>query len=284
MNRILFSLTLILAVVSLSEAQSREKIKGNRNVTIKQTYVDDFKSLIIKNSFDVSIVYNNKSSVEIEADENLHDVIDFDVNNGVLEINTDKRIGSKKKLKITVNYSDSLSVIELYDDAKLNSITSMDLADISLKTSNNSRANLNIRASTFNFHSSGKSKSKLNVSADSTEFVLSDSSKLEALINSKKSAFDIYQRSDASIEGDCDTSTLRIDNSGKFSGKNFTIKEANLLIESSSTATIHPTELLNIEALGSSDTFIYGEPKINLNAFSGTAKLQKKDINAKGLF
>jgi len=43
----------------MSFGQSISKIRGNRDVTIKQTYIDDFSTLIIKNDFEVKLAYNS---------------------------------------------------------------------------------------------------------------------------------------------------------------------------------------------------------------------------------
>ena len=77
---------------------------------------------------------------------------------------------------------------------------------------------------------------------------------------------------------------LRLDNSSKFSGKNYNIINADVLIESNSDATLFVETMLNLNASGSSAVYLYGEPKITLETFTNTPKLQKKDKNAKGLF
>ena len=283
-NKVIYACIFLIGLTSISYAQKAEKIKGNRDVTVKQTYIDGFNTLIIKNDFEVKIAYNSKSSVEVEADDNLHEIIDINVSDGTLSISTSKRITSKKKLIITVNYSDNLEDVELYDSAELRSLTSMELNDFKLKIDNNSRAYLNLKATNFSFTASNRTKSRLNITADSSSFIMSDNSKLDALLNSKTTSFDLYQNADATIEGDTENSTLRLDNSAKFIGKAFTIQNANVLIESNSDATLNITTELKLNASGSTETFVYGEPKIILETFSDTAKLQKKEMNNKGLF
>ena len=46
---------------------------------LRQTYIDDFETIIVDGNFSIEIVYNSKPSVNIEADDNLHDVIQFEV-------------------------------------------------------------------------------------------------------------------------------------------------------------------------------------------------------------
>ncbi len=277
MKNLIFILILVVGSCTIITAQS-EKVKGNRNVTIKQTYIDDFEALVVNGDFEIKIVYNSKPSVEIEADDNLHEVIEFGVTNGVLSFRTSKRITSKKKLQITVNYGNALNSIEINDTAEIRSLTSMELNDVTLNITGNSRAYLNVKAKNLDFKSSGKSKTRLNLNADSLNAVISDDSKLDALINSKSSSFDLYQRADVTIEGDAENSEIRMDNSSNFYGKNYTIKSGTLIIEGSSDATVTITENAVIEAVEDTETYLYGEPKVELNKFSGTAKLQKKEL------
>jgi len=93
----------------------------------------------------------------------------------------------------------------------------------------------------FKFINSDKSKAELNVTANTSTLELSDNSKLEALINSTDIKVDLYQRADAKIEGDVDT-------------------------------------LITIDATGSSEVYLYENPKITINKFEGTVKLHKKEL------
>ncbi|WP_296347448.1 DUF2807 domain-containing protein [Winogradskyella sp.] len=267
---ILFSLMLAMSSIA------QEKIKGDRNVTIKQTYIDDFHTLEIGEDFSIEIVYNSKPSVEIETDDNLHDVIQFNVVDGVLSFSKTMRITSKKKLNITVNYGDSLTDIKLTSDGEVRSLTSMELNDASLSTLDNSRAYLNIKARSFSFISEGKSKSRLNLTADSTKIELNGNSKLDALINSKVADFDLYLRSDASIEGTSNNSTIRLDNSANFNGAKFTAKSVDALLENNSDLTIDASESIALAVSGDSEVYLYGSPAITISKFEDTAKLQKK--------
>ena len=69
------SLTLLIAIsiCFLGQAQSVEKVKGNRNVTIQQTPVNSFKTVIVDEGFEIDLVYSKEPYVEIETDENLHE-------------------------------------------------------------------------------------------------------------------------------------------------------------------------------------------------------------------
>ena len=277
MKKALLVLALLTGSIGLTEAQTDDKIKGDRNVTIKQTFIDNFDTIIVDGGFSVEVVYNSKPSVEIEADDNLHEVIQFEVLDGVLTFVESIRITSKKKLNIKVNYGDGLKHIEVKGDGEIRSLTSMELNDVLLKTLDDSRAYLNINAKNFTYLSAGKSKTRLNLSADSTKIELSDNSKLDALINSKTANFDLYQRANASIEGAAKTAVMRLINSSNFNGNKFDVNTIDAKLEDNSDLTISATDTITISSSGNGEIYLYGNPAITITKFEDTSKLQKKN-------
>ena len=278
MNKITYTLILIVAFSHSVGAQTKEKIKGSRIVTIEQTYVDEFNKIVIADNLPVEIVFNSKTSVEVEADDNLHDVIKFEVTNGVLKFATTQEIASSKKLLITINYSNKLNEIEVNNDAEVRSLSTLEIENLSLKTTGNSKAYLNVRTKTFNFTATDKSRSRLNVVTDIAELVINDNAKIEALYTANSVKADLYQRADIAIEGTAKSAELRVDNTSEFNGKNFTINTCSLLIEGRSSAVVNVTAQISIEATDDSEVYLYGNAAISLNKFTGSAKLLKKEF------
>ncbi|WP_229720474.1 GIN domain-containing protein [Winogradskyella helgolandensis] len=276
MKKIILLLLLMIAASPIVQSQSDDKIKGDRNVTIKQTFIDEFNSIVVDGDFSIEVVYNSKPSVNIEADDNLHDIIQFDVADGVLTFTETTRITSKKKMNITVNYGDGLNTIETRGDGEIRSLTSMELGDVTLTTADDSRAYLNINAKSFTYKSSGKSKTRLNLTSDNTKIELTDNSKLDALITGKVADFDLYLRSDAVIEGTVGSSVIRMDNSTNFNGSKFDVKTSDVSLEDNSDLTIAVSENITIAASGNSEVYLFGSPAISITKFEDTAKLQKK--------
>lgn len=276
MNKIIITLLFSISFTFFVSAQDDDKIKGDRNVTIKQTYIDPFNKIVVGEDFYVEVIYNKKQSVEVEADDNLHEFISFEVKDSVLTFKTTKKIVSSKKMSIKVNYGDEFQKIETRDDAEIRSLTSLELKNASLKTSGSSKAYLNIKAESFKFESLDKAKVKLNVNAKTSTLTLSDNSKLDALINSPEAKFDLYQRANADIEGTAQTSFITTDNNAKFNGSNFTTQICNLKSEISSDVYIEAIEDITISASGTSAIYLFGNPKITITNFLDTAKLQKK--------
>jgi hypothetical protein len=277
MKQLIFTFLITLAFVTVTKAQDDEKVKGDRNVTIKQTYIDPFNSIVVGEDFTVEIIYNRKESVEVETDDNLHDYIKFEVIDSVLTFKTTKKITSSKRMNIKVNYGDHLKHIEVKEDAEVRSLTSLELKNATLKTSGSAKAYLNIRTNNFSFTNNDKARVKLNVTANSADVILSDNSKTDATFNIKSLKLDMYQRADINVEGISDNTTLRLDNSSSFDGKTFVTKTCELNTALSSAATIGVEETITIDASGSSEIYLYNTPKITINSFLDTAKLQKKE-------
>ncbi len=277
MNRIIFAFFMVLTSTTYLSAQTDDKIKGDRNVTIKQAYIDPFNKIVVGEDFSVEIIYNSKPSVEVEADSNLHEYILFEVVGGTLSFSTSKKITTSKKMSIKVNYTDGLDNIEVIENGEIRSLTSLELKNTTLLTTGSSRAYLNIKTNEFNYIASDKARAKLNVNATNSVIVLSDNVKIEALLNSKSAKIDLYQRASAKFDGTLDTTQLRVDNSSSFNGKDLLTKTCNLIADLSSSATIRVDNSITIAATGNSEVYLYNTPKITLSTFAGSSKLQMRE-------
>ena len=258
--------------------QKKERIKGNRNVTTNETPINSFNKILVNEDFYVDIIEGEQASVFIEADDNLHDVIQFSVADSILTFNTSKKITTRKKLSIKVIYTTTLKEIETTDNGEISSLTSINLDNVVVKSSGASKAFLNIKSQTFDLKSSERSRVKLNVTANESKFEMSDTSKLDGLIESDRMNIDMYQRADAKIRGTLDKLKVRTSNSANIVGKELVTTNCEVLAEDSSNVTVNVTNELFVDVSGSGEIFIYNEPEITLSRFTGTSKLHKKEL------
>lgn len=276
MKKSLITIISCVLVLYNSYAQNPDKIKGNRIVSLVNTEVSSFHTIALDEDFEVDIIYNKVPSVEIETDENLHEFIEFIVKDSVLYFNKTKKITSKKQLSIKIIYDDYLQHIHTTDKAELNSLTPIEMINGTLKTSGSSRVALTLKSEYFEFKGSEKSKVKLNLTADSCSVNLENNSKIEALINTPKLYGALKDKSDADIEGNCDTAKIELDDNTLFNGKNFTIDTCNIIANTSSDAYLEVLKNLTINATGTSAIYLYQNPKIIIEGMTDTTKLQKK--------
>lgn len=270
----LLILTFIITASGFS--QSSEKIKGSRNVTNQTTETDAFNRIVIGDDFKINIKQGELYSVEVNTDDNLHDVIEFNVLEGSLNFKTNKKITSSKKMEITIIYRDSLNIIELKEDAELTGSSTIKAKDLILRAKESTKAFLTIEAEKFQYLGAGKTKAELNITAKSTVLNLSDNTSIKALINSKSINIDMLQRANARLEGNTEKLTVNIDNSCTLKAEKLTTKTCNLITEGRANAHIEATKDLIIEASGTTETYIYASPKIELNKFEDNAIIRKK--------
>lgn len=276
MYKLILSVIFSLSICITLMAQNSGKVRGDKNVTSRQTEVSPFHTIIVDEDFEIDITYNRLTSVILETDENLHEYINFDVIDGVLSFDKTAKITSKKKLNITVNYDDNLTNIRTKDKGEITSVATLNLEDVILITEGSSKVGLTLKTNNLDFQGNGKSKIKLNLTCNKANINLTDNCKLEALIYSPKTKVDLYQRANAAIEGETNDLVLRTDNYTLFDGKNFTTKTCHTTNEISSDAYLEVLESITVDASGSSNIYLYNEPKIIINKLADTSKLQKK--------
>ena len=183
-------------------------------------------------------------------------------------------------MEITVRYTGVLKEIELKDNAELNSVNSVDNISIVLKINDNAKANLNLKNYSFKLinNNDSKLKSRLNIESKLVDLELNESSNTEALITCDSLKLDMYQRANAKIEGDIVKMIANTINSSNFTGKNLAVNQCEIIVEDSSDFSIQALDEIIIDASGSSEISIYGNPKITLQKFSDTARLYKKEL------
>ncbi|QTE22787.1 head GIN domain-containing protein [Polaribacter cellanae] len=155
------------------------RVNGNRNVTIEDRKVDEnFSGIKVSTGIDLYITQGNTNKVTVEADENLHDIIITEVNDGVLRIYSEKNIWKAKARKVHVtiqnlNLLKATSGSDVYGKGVIKtqeiSIAATSGADIqievdaeSVETASTSGSDINISGITTNHASSATSGSSID--------------------------------------------------------------------------------------------------------------------------
>ncbi len=271
-----FILLAFIISSAISFAQSKEKIKGTKTVTIAPREVKSFENLEVEDNIEIFLVKGETNALEIEADENLHEIIASDLNGGTLRLTTTKNVTSYKKLSVKVTYTDDLKMVTAKHESTINALSDIELDNITFKTSDYTKLFLNVKSRLFTIFANDKSKLELNVKSETAAVELSKNATMKALISSEYLKFDMYQKSTAVIEGDIVDLKLRLDNNSNFTGKNLTSKVAEITTEAYATGSILVTTEAKISASGKSELQLFGEQKIEIIKFSDSAILMKK--------
>lgn len=270
------AILLLLLSTTLTFAQKKEKIKGSKTVTIEQREVGNFESLIVEDNLDVFLERGEKNELKIEADENLHGIISLDSRDDMLRIYTTKQAANYKKLIIRVTYTKDLKMVTSKNETTVNAIQEILLNDLTLKAYDASKLFLNVNAKNFVLQAGDKSKTELNLKSENTTIELSKNASLKALVTTTNLKVDMYQKSDATIEGDATNASIRLDNNSSLTGNKLTLKNVDVTTESYSNCSVNAATSVIIDANNKSEIQLIGTPKIEIRKFADEAKLIKK--------
>jgi len=271
----IITLTLIFCTF-LAFAQKKEKVKGSKIVKLEQKQVESFQNLEVADNLEVFLVKGNECALEIEADDNLIEFVEYKSAGNTLKIGTSRDITSFKKLSVRVTYTDNFKMVIAKNDTNVTTLSDMSLDNITFKSFDYAKLYLNAKTKSFTLMANDKSRTELNLTSEKTAIDLSKSAQLKALISSTSMKFDQYQKSSATVEGDITELDLRLDNNATFSGEKLTAKNAEIKAEGYSNVTVMVAAKVIIDESGKSEIELYGEPKIELKKFTESAVLRKK--------
>lgn len=277
MKKIIVLFALVFAT-SVTFGQKKEKIKGSKIVTHTVTDLESFVNVEVEDNLEVFLVKADKPSLEIEADDNLHDAINFSVAGNTLRIFALKDVIGAKKFSIRVNYTENLKLVVAKGETRVNALNELQAENVTIKNYDKSKSFLNVKSEYFTLILNDKAEAELNVKAQNTTLELSKDAELKALVASPEVKVDMYEKSEANIEGDTENLKLRLDNSSTLDAKKFTARNLEITVEGYAKADVNVVEQVNISASGKSEIKLYGEPKITITKFTNSTTLYKKEF------
>ncbi|MFE3846804.1 GIN domain-containing protein [Flavobacterium sp. LB3P45] len=272
------NITIFLLILSttLTLAQKKDKIKGSRIVTIENKEVNNFQALEVEDNIEVNLERGEKNTIKIEADDNLHDIISFDLKDNTLRIYTSKEAVNYKKLIVRVTYNSDLNLVTSKNEATINAIEQIQLDEITFKTFDYSKLFLNVNSKNFILQADDKSKTELNLKSEKTTIQLSKNAVLKSLLTTFDLKVDLYQKSNATLEGNATKAIIRLDNNSTLTGNKLIAKDAEIITERYTNCSLFIETNVIIDAADKSEIQLLGSPKIEMRQFSGEAKLFKK--------
>lgn len=273
--RKIITLTLLILSV-LTYAQKKEKIKGSKIVKLEQKQVGDFESIEVEDNLEVFLVKGEDCSLEVEADDNLIEFVDYKITGKNLRISTARDMSSYKKLSVRVTYNDKLNMVIAKDETNVTALSDVTVDNVTFKSYDYAKLFLNAKTKNFTLMANDKSKVELNLKSEKTAIDLSKSAYVKALISSGEMRFDMYQKASAEVEGDVLNLKLRLDNSSDFTGKKLTAKTALVEVGAYSKTSINISGNATIDASGNSEIELFGEPKIEMKRFTESAMIKKR--------
>ena len=170
----LFKLSLVLVLFLVTTSCFNDGVRGNGDVITKSRKIsNDFIRIKASRGLDVYITKSTDLSLVVEADENLHDLIETNVIDGTLIITAKKNIGlaTAKKIHLSV---DNLNEILVASGAEVYSENTFFTEVLKINASSGSEATMMLRVSDLTCNTS--SGADINLKGEAVNFTVSASS------------------------------------------------------------------------------------------------------------
>jgi hypothetical protein len=185
--------------------------KGNGNIITRYEEIPAFTGVRIGGNFDVTLKRVEKTGVRIITDENLQEYIEFDVHNDLLAIVQQKKLISKNKIRIIIEY-DHIEALRVTGAAMIQNEGYIEEKEFNLRMDGAGMLDINLRTDFLKVMLSGAGVVKLAGETGRQELNLSGAGSLKAfglesrsckVVVSGLGGADIYVTEDleASIEG-----------------------------------------------------------------------------------
>lgn len=269
-------LLLLLLLMTLS-VTAQTKIKGNRIVTTEERSLDYFTKLEVNDKIKLVLKQSNSNNLVLEADENLHDVLDADIKNSTLILSLNKRITRSKRFNLTV-FVEDLDQIILNDDSEVHAPEELDVFNIDIVLNDKGDLELeNLKTQLLSLETNERTKSDLRVRTDSLIVNSKASSRVKLDIISEGSSFNYSDNASIEVAGKTTSLSLNASNNAGFKGAEFVADSILINAIDKSDSYVNAREIIVIEAKDRAKVYLFNKPEISLKTFEDNASLLKRE-------
>jgi hypothetical protein len=214
-----------------------ETIYGSGDVVTEEREIGDFTGLKVSSGIDVIIRQATDISLELEADDNLHDVIKTEVIDNTLKIYTRKNIRRAKSKKIYLEYRD------------LNTIRISSAGDVT-----------------------GENTLQTNV----LDIDLSNAGDLKLDVQAEKIKCDISSSGDARLSGSTDILVASLSSAGDLHAYDLKARTADISCSSAGDARVYATDEFTLRSSSAGSIYYKGDGNLISSHTSSAGSIVKK--------
>jgi len=227
-----------ILVMTLTACNQLIGEQGNDERIIEKYAVDDFDEIDIAGAFDITLIPSNSNEVILEVDENLVKYIDISVHSDRLVIDTDRRLNSRKGIKIKVPVKE------------LKRIIASGASDIE--------------------------SSEPIISGD-LEIVMSGAGKLDLVLDVKTIDIELSGAALVYLQGVAEKLDVNMSGAGSLEAEGFEVEDCNVHISGVGNASVNVTGSLEVEVSGMGKVDYLGNPKSVKGDVSGIGDISKSN-------
>ena len=264
----------MLMVGCMVYSQRKPKIKGNRNVIEVRETLAPFNAIQLDDDLDINLEAATVGEYIIEADDNLIDVLKFKVVNETLIISSYYKVTSKKKLNITVNFSELFRINANDGNIVVKNRFSTEFLEVNATGSG--RVEIDVDADAMEITMNDNSRGNFKVDSDTLNIRLAEKADLRLFGVMENTVLDMQRNSKADLEGFTDVFQFHLLDSSDLNAKRLEANSVEANLEGSSSAEVLSTATVDLYSKGSSKTYVFGDSKINLQEFLDTSELYRR--------
>lgn len=268
---------LIIIFFTLSiTAQKKQKIKGNKEVSLLLNEIPySFNAVEINDNLEINLIQGSSSGYSLNADSNLHAVIQFVVIDSILKVFTTDQIVSSKKLEIDLTVKD-LEHLIVKNDSKVKGEGRITSEKFYLSGYNGARIDLDISADDVTVTLQRDAGGKIKVKSENTTIIMNDRTDLKADVVADKVRVTLNNTADLDLSGDADYAAFNLKKSANLNARKMKVSSADLYTSNSSDVYVNATKNLEVYAQGKSNIYVYGNPEIQIKGLTDKSKIIKK--------
>lgn len=267
-------LLLLFVYPLLTNAQRKPRIKGSRIVTEVSEELPAFNAIVLNDNLDIVIKKSFGPGYDIVADDNLIDILKFNVQDSTLVISSYYDVTAKKQFDITITYTD-LKAITLKDG----SIVSNDVIEsdeLFVDGFNNTKLDIKANAAVMDINLEDTSNGTFNVDADSLNISMGSRAQAYVYAVNETALVELDQNASLTLEGTSDRVKMNLMGNAKYKGETMEAGSVTLTMANNPSARVYAFRDLELSAKGDSRVYLYGTPQITILEFLDTAQLIKK--------
>lgn len=232
---ILFTL-LILPFQQATAQWGNNKVVGNGNITTQNINTGSYDEIKAVGSMDIHLMNGSEGKITVTTDENLHEYLEIEENNGVLTIKTKQNyyLKSKKGIHVNVPVSD-LSAIQLVG--------------------------------------SGDIDTKDTIKADQIKIDVTGSGDVSINLQALQVVSTVTGSGEITLEGSTEQLDVTVTGSGDFNGFGLTSKSTEVRVNGSGDAEVVATDNIKARVSGSGDIIYKGNPEKSDTKASGSGDI-----------
>lgn len=235
-TKIILAVILLLFTVSCNFISNG--VQGSGNVVTEQRQVSqNFTHVSVSTSLDVVIEQGNNVSVNVEADDNLQELIKTEVDGNELKVFVDGNMGNATKAEITIQMP---------------------------------------KIKGLSCSSSASLETKHTITADNLSLKVSSSADMMISVKARNITCDTGSSGDLAIEGSTNSLTVESSSSSTVNASRLTAQNVTVDASSSSSVTVNPIASLNAKASSSADVYYINRPQSIKEDESSSGSISKR--------